>query len=87
MSWPPREPDLTSVDFFLWGHIKALIYTSPVDSEEDLIACIVEAEATIRQQPAIIQHSRHLCYVIIGFVWSLVAIHLNICFKLVQNTT
>jgi hypothetical protein len=43
--------------FFIWGHIKALIYTSRVESEEDLIACIVEAEATIRQQPAIIQHT------------------------------
>ena len=31
------------------GHIKALIYTSPVDSEKDLIAHIVEAAATIRQ--------------------------------------
>jgi hypothetical protein len=31
------------------GHVKALIYTSPVDSEEDLIAHIVEAAATITQ--------------------------------------
>jgi len=34
------------MDFFLWGHIEALIYMSPVDSEEDLIACIVKAAAT-----------------------------------------
>jgi hypothetical protein len=34
------------MDFFLWGHIKGMIYMSPVDSEEDLIACIVEAAAT-----------------------------------------
>jgi len=34
------------MDFFLWGHIKALIYMLPVDSEEDLIAHIVEAAAT-----------------------------------------
>ena len=33
------------MDFFLWGHIKALIYTSLGDSEEDLIALIVEAAA------------------------------------------
>jgi hypothetical protein len=32
--------------FFVWGHIKALIYVLPVDSEEDLIAHIVEAAAT-----------------------------------------
>ena len=46
------------MDFFLWGHIKALIYTSPVDSEEDLIACIVEVAATIRQQPGTFGHLR-----------------------------
>ena len=42
---PPRSLDLTPVDFFQWGHIEALIYTLPVDSEVDLIACIVEAAA------------------------------------------
>jgi len=31
-----------------YGTIKALIYTSPVDSKVDLIARIVEAAATIR---------------------------------------
>jgi hypothetical protein len=24
--WPPRSPDLTPLDFFLWGHIKARVY-------------------------------------------------------------
>jgi hypothetical protein len=43
------------MDFFLWGHIKALNYSSPVDSEKDLIDHIVEAEATIRQQPGIFE--------------------------------
>jgi hypothetical protein len=34
------------MDFFLWGHIKTLIYSSPVDSEKDLIDRIIEAAAT-----------------------------------------
>jgi hypothetical protein len=46
------------MDFALWSHIKALIYTSPVDSEEDLIAHIVEAAATLRQQPGIFERTR-----------------------------
>jgi hypothetical protein len=46
MAWPPRSPDFTPVDFFLWEHIKTLIYTSPFDSEEDLLAHIVEVAAT-----------------------------------------
>jgi len=45
MAWPPRSLDLTPMDFFLWGHTKALIYTLQVDSEEVLIAHIVEAAA------------------------------------------
>jgi hypothetical protein len=32
--------------FFPWGHIKALMYKSPVDYEEKFTARIVEAAAT-----------------------------------------
>jgi hypothetical protein len=54
MAWPPSSSDLTPMNFFLWGHIKALIYTSPVDSEAVPIAHIVEAAATLKQQPGIL---------------------------------
>lgn len=27
--WPPRSPDLTPLDFFLWGHIKKIVYRTP----------------------------------------------------------
>ena len=40
VAWPPRSLDLTPMDLFLWGYMKALIYTSPVDSEEARIARI-----------------------------------------------
>ena len=49
MAWSTSSPDLTPLNFFLWGHIKTLIYTSPSDSEVDLIARIVEAAATLKQ--------------------------------------
>lgn len=26
VAWPPRSPDLTSPDFFLWGYLKAAVY-------------------------------------------------------------
>jgi hypothetical protein len=26
MPWPPRSPDLTTADFFLWGNLKAKVY-------------------------------------------------------------
>ena len=30
VEWPPRSPDLTPCDFFLWGHLKSKVYTSPL---------------------------------------------------------
>jgi len=59
MACPPRSPDLIRMEFFLLAHITALNYTSPFDSEEDLIACNVEAAVTTRQQPGIFERSRH----------------------------
>ncbi|GBO20425.1 hypothetical protein AVEN_196227-2, partial [Araneus ventricosus] len=29
-SWPPRSPDLTPCDFFLWGYVKDRVYVSPM---------------------------------------------------------
>ncbi|KAJ9576584.1 hypothetical protein L9F63_025521 [Diploptera punctata] len=26
--WPPRSPDLTIPDFFLWGHLKGTVYNN-----------------------------------------------------------
>jgi len=48
------------MNFFLWDHIKPLNYTSPFDSEEDLIARIVEAAATIRQYSGIFEGTRQI---------------------------
>jgi hypothetical protein len=42
-------------DFFLWDHNEELIYMSLVESQEDLIARIVEAAATIRKQPGMFE--------------------------------
>ncbi len=34
--WPPRSPDLTPLDFFLWGHLKNKIFATPPASIEEL---------------------------------------------------
>ncbi len=34
--WLARSPDLTPLDFFLWGHVKHMVYVTPVPSLEDL---------------------------------------------------
>lgn len=47
VSWPPRSPDLTPLDFFLWSHVKALVYQTPVHNEEELILRIRNALTTV----------------------------------------
>ena len=43
LSWPPRSPDLTPCDFYLWGHIKEKVYTRSPKNYYDLIQFISEA--------------------------------------------
>ncbi|PNF41627.1 hypothetical protein B7P43_G07619, partial [Cryptotermes secundus] len=31
-TWPPRSPDLTPCDFFLWGYIKDRVYVPQVEA-------------------------------------------------------
>ena len=81
MAWPPRSPDFIPVDVFLWDHIKALIYTSPVDSEKDIIALLLR-----KQQPGILLSADvSFCFFVIGCVSRSVAARLNICTKVVTN--
>jgi hypothetical protein len=41
--WPPRSPDLTPPDYFLWGHLKAQVYANKPRTIEALKANISEA--------------------------------------------
>jgi hypothetical protein len=34
--WPPRSPDMTPLDYFLWGTVKERVYQTPINSREDL---------------------------------------------------
>lgn len=47
IAWPARSPDLTPLDFFLWGHMKTLVYDTPVESEMDLIGRVVAAAGDV----------------------------------------
>lgn len=46
-SWPPRSPDLTPLDFFLWRTIKQPVYATPVESDMDLVTAIIRADSTV----------------------------------------
>ena len=55
-SWPARSPDLTPLDFFLWGTIKEYVYRTPINNVQELRDRIDEAFATIT--PEMLQRSR-----------------------------
>jgi hypothetical protein len=43
LSWPPRSPDLTPPDFFLWGYVKSKVYMDDPSTVEDLEENITSA--------------------------------------------
>ena len=46
-TWPPRSPDLTACDFFLWGFIKDNVYVQPLPKTlQELRECINTAIGT-----------------------------------------
>jgi hypothetical protein len=59
VAWPARSPDLTPLDFSLWGQIKSLVYETPVESVEDLIARITAAAEYIQTMPGIFHKVNH----------------------------
>ncbi|GBO36063.1 hypothetical protein AVEN_257643-1 [Araneus ventricosus] len=48
VEWPPHSPDLTSLDFFLRGHIKGHVYaTLPPTLQQDFRRRITDACASV----------------------------------------
>lgn len=56
--WPARSPDLNPLDFYLWGHSKALVYSSPIENIEVLRQRIRGAFQQIRETPDIFERVR-----------------------------
>jgi len=56
INWPPRSPDLTPLEFYLWGLMKSEVYRKKEDTRDELlinilgvIACIKEIQNTLRR--------------------------------------
>lgn len=50
VAWPPRSPDLSPLDFFVWGYMKSEVYKTIVHNEEDLRNRITAAANKVREQ-------------------------------------
>ena len=58
VAWPARSPDLTPLDFFLWGHVKTIVYETPVDTVQELRERIVAAFERVQATPGIFERVR-----------------------------
>lgn len=58
--WPARSPDLTVMDFFVWGRMKELVYSTEIATLNDLEERILEASSKVRQQLASINIEREI---------------------------
>lgn len=50
INWPPRSPDLTPMDFFLWGYLKSKVYVNKPTS-------LAQLRENIRHEMAAITES------------------------------
>jgi len=58
IAWPPRSLDLKPLDFYLWDHMKSLVYTVSPINEKDLVNKIMDAATAIKKNdPGVIQNT------------------------------
>ena len=50
IAWPPRSPDLTLFNSWVCGHLKSPVYTTPIVSEQDLVARILVANDQLQHK-------------------------------------
>lgn len=50
IQWPPRSPDLTPCDFFLWGFLKDLVYRKKPRSLNELRQSIIDSCSQITKE-------------------------------------
>jgi hypothetical protein len=48
--WPARSPDLTPLDFWLWGYLKGIVYAQSPKTIPDLKQAISDAISDIPNQ-------------------------------------
>lgn len=58
VKWPPRSPDLTPLDFSVWGCMKDFVYRVPILNENHLRDRIFQAAEQFRVKPNIFQSLR-----------------------------
>lgn len=62
--WPARSPDITPLDFFLWGFVKNRVNQQNFATEEELTGLVLEAFASITPQMliSVLESTVRRCY-------------------------
>jgi len=61
INWPPTSPDLTPLDFCLWGLMKNEAYRKKVDTRDGLLVNILDVIASIKERKdALRRTTRHV---------------------------
>jgi hypothetical protein len=50
VQWPPRSPNLTPLDFCLWGWMKGEVDKEKVNTRDELVARIMNSAAALKQE-------------------------------------
>lgn len=61
-AWPPRSPDLTPCDFFLWGFIKDRVYVPPLPADIPELRHRIEAAVAVITDDTLINVWEELSY-------------------------
>ena len=64
VEWPPRFPNLSPLDFYLWGHLKAMVYQVKIWDINYLKEHITNAIASITSTVLMHVHQQWKIYII-----------------------
>ena len=57
IAWPPRSPDLNPLDYYLWGHMKSMVYATKIHTEDELLTRILDTAASLRADNRTLQRA------------------------------
>ena len=61
INWTPRSPDLTRLDFWLWGLMKSEVYRKKLDTRDELLVNILDVIVCIKERKdALRRTTRHV---------------------------
>lgn len=55
--WPSRSPDFNPVDYHVWGSLKSKVYSTPINTREQLLERIENACTEMKNDPVVIRKS------------------------------